>query len=438
MTRINHTLFLLTTFLYSSIFLISCKKEEANVADNAKIEWMHVLDENLSGSTEDDRLMGQNGKVLTDEYNNIYLYYFSELPVKSVVIKCDPSGAIIWKSEMNDCIPLDMVLKADGHLALAVSNLPGFEKVVVIFDFDQNGNRTQHKVTQTGQGGSFGVLSASMYAMPDNSIVMSGVYLSQFLIGFPLSHEGYFLQLDGSYTKVWNFITAFSISTGTPLYEQTSIVPVSPGRFLAQLSYQGDQIQFDSLNYGYITLIANAAIENADTSFNYPTGYFKQSTVEYAGYYNKYSRGIIKDGTGYIHHFSAPSPTFPGAPLNTPVTNGFIKIGDDGAIKDTIPFAMPEGYRIISCNKGADGFLMTAYKTGAIDVAGDFSANQTLFLIGNNNWQVTSTFKFQEFYSDFFPSAAPTTDGGYVIMGKVQSFNGPQNKLILIKWKNNY
>jgi hypothetical protein len=278
-----------------------------------------------------------------------------------------------------------------------------------------------------------------MYALPDNSIAMSGVYLSQFLVGFPVSHEAYILQLDGSYNKLWNFISQFNFGAGTnSLFEQTSIVPISPGYFLAQASYKGDPVQDDSLNYGYITLIANAAASVADASFIYPTGYLKQSTGTYAGYYNRYSRGIIKDGVNNIHYFSAPTATFPGAPFAVPVTNGFIKIGDDGAIKDTIPFSLPDGYRVISCNKGSDGFLMTAFKTGAIDVAGDFSANQTLFLIGNNNWQVTSTFRFQEFYSDFFPSAAPTTDGGYVIMGKVQSFNGPKNKLILIKWKNDY
>ncbi len=440
----NHISALRSLILFTTVSILvmvsSCKKDDNVTADNAKIEWMKVLDENVSGSTEDDRFMGQNGKVLTDANDNIYVYYFSELPKKAVVVKCDKEGALIWKKEFPDCIPMDMVIKADGHLALAVRDLPGFDNVIMMYDLDQSGSTTQHIVIQANIGGSFGVLSASMYAMPDNSIAMSGVYLSQFLVGFPENHEGFFLQLDGSYYKIWNFVTLLALSNigGQLRFEQSSMVPLTAPHFLAQIAFTGDQAQSDSLAFGYVTLIANADSNDVDTSFIYKTGYYKQSTGAYDGFYNHYCRGIINDGMDYIHHFSAPESAFPGAPFATPVVNGFLRIGTDGMLKDTIPFDLPKFYRVISCNKGPNGFMMTAYRVGDIDVPGDFSANQTLFLVGDNNWQVTSTFRFQEFYSDFFPSASSTSDGGYVIMGKVQSFNGPQNKLILIKWKNDY
>jgi hypothetical protein len=184
-----------------------------------------------------------------------------------------------------------------------------------------------------------------------------------------------------------------------------------------------------------MTVLTRSDTSAAESTKFYNTGYFEQSTGNYAGYYNRYSNYLIKTSEGEnIHFFSAPSSVFPGAPFLAPVKNGFLKIGNDAEIKDTIPFYLPDHYRIISCSKGANGFLMTAYKVGGIDVAGDFGANQTLILSVDNNWQVTSSFKFQNFYSDFFPSSAPTTDGSYILFGKIQSYNGPKNNLTLIKW----
>ena len=78
----------------------------------------------------------------------------------------------------------------------------------------------------------------------------------------------------------------------------------------------------------------------------------------------------------------------------------------------------------------------THYKAGVANGSSDFSAEHTLFLTGGTDWQVTDKFSLQQFYSDYFFSNAPTSDGGFISMGRIQSFNGPTNKLVLVKWKN--
>ena len=419
----------LIPFLFSA-----CKKDNTEIPVKAKVEWMKVLDESVSGNMKDDALLGQNGRVLTDAYDNIYVYYFSSQPKSAIVLKCDPHGAILWRTVIGDCIPMDMALKPDGHLALAVRDFPGNENVITLFDFAPDGTMNQYRIVHVTIGGSFGVLNATMFAMQDNSILISGVYLSQFFVGGPVTHEGYFLRLNPNYVKEYNFITLFLNFGTTKSFEQTSILPVSNNQFIAQLSYKGDEVQSDSLTYGYFTVLSDPDTSLADTSFYYNTGFYKQSSGNYGGFYNRYSDRMIKSGAYNIHHFSAPVSVTPGGTFSTPVTNGFIRIGDDAQIIDTIPFNLPEGYRVLSCNKGANGFLMTAYKARAFDVPGDYSAYQTLFLVVDNNWQINSRFSFQEFYSDVFPSCAPTSDNGYIIMGKVQSFNGPAYKLVLMKW----
>jgi len=422
----------LSSFVF---FFSSCKKDNTEIPVKAKVEWMKVLDESVSGNMKDDALLGQNGRVLTDANDNIYVYYYSSQPRSAIVLKCDPNGSVLWRKVIDDCIPMDMALKPDGHLALAVRDFPGNENVLTIFDFAEDGTMNHYRIVHVNIGGSFGVINATMYAMQDNSILISGVYLSQFFVGGAVTHEGYFLRLDANYVKIYNFITLFLNFGTTKSFEQTSMVPVSNDQFLCQLSYKGDEVQSDSLTYGYTTVLTNPDTAEADTTIFYNTGFLKQSNGNYGGFYNRYADRMIKDGGYNIHHYSAPVSVSPGGSFNSPVTNGFIRIGNDADIKDTIAFDLPEGYRVLSCNKGANGFLMTAYKARAFDVPGDYSAYQTLFCVGDNNWQITSRFSFQEFYSDVFPSCAPTSDNGYIIMGKVQSFNGPAYKLVLMKWK---
>jgi hypothetical protein len=439
MVQIKHIVRLVSVLLVA-ILLNSCKKEETDLPVNANIEWMRVLDENVSGSTEHDGLLGQNGKVITDGSNNIYVCYYSELPKQVVIIHYDAEGNQRWKKVIPDCTPMDMVLKPDGNVAVAVRELPGFDQIFVIFEISADGGAiTQHPVIQTNQGGSGGVLSCNMIALPNNHLVMCGTYLASFLVGFPLEHTLYFLELDPSYNKLWNFITLFNVSlNGFDVFEQISLLPTSGGKYLVQFSAKANTSQLDSLSYKYCTVVFTPGATTFDTLFNYPTGYLIQSSGASSGYYNHYANGLMPDaGGGFVHHYSAPVSVVNNAPYTAETPNGFLKIATGGEIYDTVPFQLPPYYRIISSSVGVNGFLMTASKIGAIDVQGDFGASQTLFLTGNKNWQVTATFRLQEFYADFFPTSAPTSDGGFILMGKVQSFNGPVNKLVLIKWKDN-
>jgi hypothetical protein len=426
--------------------LNGCSKDEAEVAVESQIEWMRVLDENVSGSTETDQFLGQNGKVITDDQGNIYLYYYQDLTRTAVVLKCDPNGTTVWRKTFNDCIPMDMVRRSDGDVVLAVRDLPGSEKIFVLFVIKENGQVLQLAVIHTPIGGSSGVLNGNMHVMPDNSIIMSGVYTASFLVGFPEDQIGYLLKLNQAYQKVWNFNTAFNLLglASDFVLEQNSIVPLQSGKFLVQFSVTSDAVQADSLTYGYLTAVVDedmgvmtpdsAGIETSNFTF---TGYSVQSSGNRGGYLHRYANKLIPLANGEtMHHFSAPVSLVPGLPANTPVPNGFFKVASDGiTLKDTVPIPLPNGYRLLSCSFSGSRFMATAYEVGAINVGSDFSANQTLLLVGDANFQTMHSFRFQDFNSDLFASTTPLDDGGFLIMGKIQSFNGPNNKLVLIKWK---
>ncbi len=426
--------------------LSGCSKDETDVAVESQIEWMRVLDENVSGNTETDVFLGQNGKVITDEQGNIYLYYYQDLTRTAVVLKCDPNGTTVWRKTFNDCIPMDMVRRSDGDVVLAVRDLPGSENIFVLFVIKENGQVLQLAVIHTPSGGSSGVLNGNMYVMPDNSIVMSGAYTASFLIGFPEDQIGYVLKLNQAYQKVWNFNTAFNLlGLGSDfVMEQNSIVPLQSGKYLMQFSVTSDPVQADSLTYGYLTAVVDEDMgvvtpdsAGIDTSYFTFTGYSVQSSGNRGGYFHRYANGLIPIGNGeYMHHFSGPVSLIPGLPANTPISNGFFRIASDGiTIKDTVPIPLPNGYRVLSCSYSGSRFMATAYEIGAINVTTDFSANQTLFLTGDGNFNTIHSFRFQDFYADLFTSTTPLSDGGFLIMGKIQSFNGPNNKLVLIKWK---
>jgi hypothetical protein len=430
-----------------AFILNGCSKDEAEVAIESQIEWMRVLDENVSGNTETDESLGQNGKVITDQQGNIYLYYFEDLSRTAVVVKCDPEGTILWKKTFPDCVPMDMARRSDGDMVLAVRDLPGLADRLVIYVLKESGQVLQLPIIHTPIGGSSTVLNCNMYVMPDNSIVMTGAYMASFLVGSPESQNGFVLKLDQSYQKTWNLGGIFNLSLAVgsnSALEQNSVIPYQQGKFLIQFSVSTDPVQSDSVGFGYVTAIVDPDIgvinqdsAGVDTSIFTFTGYYVQSSGKRGGYYNRYANDLIPLGNGEaMHHFSAPVSLIPGLPANTPVPNGFFKIASDGTtLKDTVPIPLPNGYRLLSCSFSGSRFMATAYEVGAINVGSDFSANQTLFLVGDANFQTMHSFRFQDFNADLFTSTIPLDDGGFLIMGKIQSFNGPNNKLVLIKWK---
>ena len=228
------------------------------------------------------------------------------------------------------------------------------------------------------------------------------------------------------------------------MYEKNSIIPTKQGKFLLQFSVSTDPVQSDSVAYGYVTALIDPDIgvvtpdsAGVDTTTYTFTGYYVQSSGKRGGYYHRYANEMIPVGNGEaVHHFSGPVSLVPGLPANTPVSSGFFRIASDGVtVKDTVPIPLPNGYGLLSCSYSGSRFMATAYEIGAINVGTDFSANQTLFIVGDANFQTIHKFKLQEFNADLFTSTTPLDDGGFLIMGKTQSFNGSSNKLVLIKWK---
>jgi hypothetical protein len=354
-------------------------------------------------------------------------------------MKCDPTGNAVWKKTFPDCIPMDMVRRSDGSLVLAVRDVPGYQQIVVLYLLLPDGNVETHPIVHFPFGGSASVVNVNMHAMDDNSIVMSGVYLQSLLVGLPLRQEGFMLQLSSTFVKLWNYVLfQYNVlDQSYPLYEQNSIIPVPGNRFLAQFSFTGDKVQADGVSYGLLTMVVNPDTAVLDYYSITSTGFEVQSSGLKGGYFNHYADGLIGESGGQaVFHYSGPVSVATGLPHQGDIPNGFIRVAADASILDTIPLPLPEGYRILSCSFRNGNFMVTACKSGTVDVTSDFRAYQTLFLTGNSGWETTRSFTLQEFYSDFLSSSAPTSDGGFVLMGKIQSFNGPNNQLILIKWKN--
>ena len=411
-------------------FVFSCKKENTVISSSGQTQWMRVLTDTISSSTDDELYPGENGKVLTNNADEIFLYYYVRALSQTVLMKCDANGNAVWKKVFGNFIPCDMVLLNEGSIVISgtmanKATMP-WNKVYAIRPAGKIDSLYFSPAYYANMKSS---VNSTLYALPDNSIILSGAFDA---MNAPPSLYPCFVKISPSFTIQWrtNVYTGF-IFPAPINYGQSSIIPTGNNQFLFQFAQSVPENFVDSCYFGLKTGLLNANGSLASLTEN-PSGYFISSTGQKSGTQNRYCNGLMHDGNGdIIYHYS--SPRIFG---NTPkVPSGFLRIGSDAKIKDTIPIPLPNGYRIVSCVQNNGDFLMTAYKTGAMQGTNDFSAEHTLFLTGGSNWQTTNTFTFQNFYADFFPSAAPTKDGGFIIMGKIQSFNGPTNKLILIKWK---
>jgi hypothetical protein len=428
-----HIVLLLMMFLA----FISCKKEE-NISVKNDLEWIRVFEDTISRSTDDEMYQGLNGKVLTDKLDNIYLYYLNSNSKQSVVIKYDPKGNLVWKKIFPDCEPLDMVLLSDGSIILAVRFDPAMPNGLVLYAIRSNGTIEAFPTNILSSGSATSIDNALLYTMPDNSLLISGSFLDAW--GTSLVHSGYMLKTSSVLSNVlWrtaidlNTILTFQYSWLRLSFGQNSIVPTPNNQYLFEYAISDANLGIDSVNYGLVTGLLNSN-GTLDTMYFLKTGHSVSAFGRGEGYANRYCNGLyLENKNSPIFHYSSPQSFTTNSPE---IPNGFIRIGNDAKMKDTIPISLPNGYRIVSCVPGNGRFLMMAYKTGIISGTDDFSANHTLFLTGDGNWHVTKTFTLQEYYADFFPSAAPTSDGGYVIMGKIQSFNNPINKLVLFKLNN--
>jgi hypothetical protein len=407
----------------------SCKKEEQSAAVNRQ-EWMRVLEDTIFNSTDDEIFQGRNGKVLTDSSDNLYLYYYNGLTNQSVVMMCDANGNPVWKKYFPDCEPMDMI-KAGDDLVLAVSKSPLLPNGLVLYIIHPDGS-TETRTITVWNAVILGVNNACMATLLDNTVVLSGSYDHQNFVNGPIITSGFIMRLDGSFSSNWAYYLEDvpNLQLIAPRWGQNSILPLKTNQFLFEFSISRDKAQNDSCGYGLMTGLITPL--GTLTSLQYtPTGYLIRSTGVGAGYANRYCNGLIRNSSGAVYHYSSPDIFRPPGPARP---NGFLMLDDNGVATDTLDISIPAGYRILSCTRNGESFLLAAYKTGIASGTNDFGASQTLFLYGES-WETTTTFTLQGFYADFFPAAAPTSDGGFVMMGKIQSFNGTANKLALVKWK---
>ncbi len=411
--------------------LFSCKKENDVNNSSGQMQWMHVLTDTITSSTDDELYQGENGKVVTNSDDEIFLYYYVRERKQTVVMKCNANGITVWKKVFGNFVPCDMVLLNNGSIVIS-GTLPdkSINSWNKLYAIRPAGNIDSIYFSPAYYFNMKSSINSTLYALPDNSIIFSGAFDA---LNAPPSHYPSFVKISPSFTIEWrtNIYTGFNIPP--PIYfGQNSIIQTNNNQFLFQFAQSVPENYVDSCYFSLKTGLLNANGSIAYLKEN-PTGYFITSTGQKSGTQNRYCNGLMHDGNGdIIYHYSSPR-IFGNASPKIPA--GFLRIGSDASIKDTIPIPLPNGYRIVSCVQNNGRFLMTAYKTGGMQGANDFSAGHTLFLTGGSDWQTTNTFTFQNFYADFFTSAAPTSDGGFIIMGKIQSFNGPSNKLVLIKWR---
>jgi hypothetical protein len=412
------------------LFAFSCKKETEISTATASIEWTRVLQDTITFSSDDDLYLGRNGKVITDPADNMYVYYYASDRDQAIVGKYDPEGTLLWKKTFESCKPLDMARRPDGTLILAASLTGQVPNFLTLYSIKTDGTvEAKNDTLKDVIYSSSEIVNATISPMEDNSIVVSGVWKT-YIAGSNFNSFGtsQFVfkntpSLINEWAQYFGFCFTCPYTPNVPgrAVGTSAVALTTGGQYLVQFDRDADS-NGDPSGHSLLTVLLNAG-GIPDTSFNYNTSI-----------YNRYVNGFMKDyGEGYISLYSSPRV---GGQSSQAVPAAFLRIGEDARVHDTIPVSIPKDYRIVSCARGASGFMLSAYKAGAANGAVDFSGGHTLFLKGGSNWYATESFTLQEFYSDYFFSHAPVSNGSFVSMGRIQSFDGPVNKLMLIKWKN--
>ena len=318
----------------------------------------------------------------------------------------------------------------NGKILLAVSVSNEIPNFLTLYSIQSDGNTESVKDTLKNLFYSCKVINnATIFPAQGNSFVISGTWIG-YAAGSNFSFESsevFVVRHSELMVKDWSqYVTSFCFTCPYQVVwpdgdkDGSSIAQTSNGKYLFQFNTNSDGSLAPEGRNILTGILASDGIP--DTSFIYNSGK-----------YNRYSNGFMTDSNGdFISYYSSPRE---GVNFSQAVPAGFLRIGQDAEIKDTIPLNIPNNYKIISCTKGATGFLLTAYKAGVANGGSDYSASHTLFLRGGNDWNVAERFTLQQFYSDFFFSHAPVSDGSFISMGRIQSFDGPVNKLMLIKWK---
>lgn len=427
--------------IYLITLVSSCKKEETLSRDSDRIQWIRVLEDEMKFSTDDEFYEGKNGKVITDPEDNIYIYYYDKDQDKAIVKKYDPQGVLLWKKDFADCSPLDMIRLNDGSLILAVSLTNTIPNYLTLYSIKTNGTiENTNDTLKDFIYASSKVLNATLFATADNGVAATGIW-NGVISGSNATGTTtklFILKHNSDLTRAWTQYFGFTFPpgpvqlVGTPR-GTSSIIETNNGQFLVNFYMEDVGDWIDSSSYSLLSGLVNSD-GTQDTAYSYLTGYRVKSNGHSGGQINRNSKVLMRDFFGDFVTYYSMEQAISGS-VNTN-SSAFLRVGQDALITDSIPFKLPPGYRIVNCARSAAGFMMTAYKNGIASGTSDYSAAQTLFLTGSTDWQVTNRFSLQQFYSDFFFSSAAVSDGGFISMGRIQSFNGPNNKLVLIKWKN--
>lgn len=425
------------TFLFMAIaalFFFSCKKETTTTAPG-QIEWIRVLGDTISTSTDDDLQLGLNGKVVCDHDGNSYCYYYKKVKGQTEWIKCDGNGNVLEKHNIDQFAATDMVLLNDGSVVFSGFDPHHNYAYNILYKFNSDGTiqtiQTPPRIYEMTPDGY--TVNSSMGVKPDNTIFVTTVTHFIYSNGLPASYMGSFIFINAAFQVVNERAIVFSLYS-PELLSQNSVVPTTGNKCLFEFEETMDQQYHDSIYNGFKTGVYNAD-DTSLTILQHTTGYNVISHYNHKGAFYNYCNGLIDDGNGsYIFAISAPQYfDFVGSTFS----NAFIRLNENGIVTDTIPFSMPPDFRLFSVIKNQDQFLASAFRNGVVDGSGDYSSLHTLFLIGNSSWQQTNSFSLQNFYSDFFPSVAAAGTGEYILYGKIQTFNGPSNQLVLVKYKVN-
>lgn len=428
--RLNaiHLLILQGLFL---CLLSSCQKAKMSSNPANQTIWMRVLNEEQPLSTDDQTILGQNPKIITDQQDNIYGYYFVASRKEGVFIQYDPEGRLKLKKVFKGFSPMDMVQLKSGEIVLCGIDPDHVYKWYTFYKISQGGQVDSALIIPIHNNSSptWYSVNASMSLCADNSIIVSCVSHLSTSSSSPFKYIGSFVKLTSDLNVEWK--QELTHYTSNEVVSQNSIIETNTNQYLFEFALSIDKLFYDSAYHCLLTGLLNQD-GTMDTIYRNLSGFTVGSNGHKKGVINRYCNGLLDEkAVSFIYHFS--SPELLGGEMPS-IPSGFLRIGADARISDTIPISLPANYRILSCTQNQDHFLLTAYKTGVLSGTNDYSADQTLFLYGKN-WHVSKTFSFQQFYADHFSSAAPCRDGGYILLGRIQSFNGPSNKLILLKFK---
>jgi hypothetical protein len=426
-TKIN---FRLACLVLASL-LIACQKEE--VTTDSNLEWIRILEDNAITSTDDEMKAGQNAKVVTYADDKIALYYYSDRLKQTTVVRCDANGNPQWRETLPNFEPFDIVSLNGGGLVLVGDDPPKAEFGIKLYRFTAEGAKDSLKLFPSPGFTSQYEENACIIALSDNSVVLSGS-AAWASLGSTLFNENFFAKISPSFTLDWKV----DFSTHNPpaliddfnTYEmQNSIIETNNGQLLFQYAIEQNPAITDEVYFGLLTGLMSASGELINANY-YQTGSYVQTTNQREGHQNRYCKGLLADGQGgFIYHYS--NPLVFGQEPEIPA--GFLQLDANGRIQDTVAIPLPKDYHIVSCQVNRGQFLLTAYRTNVIDGTADFMAEQTLFLTGGADLKTSKTFSVQNLYADFFSSIAPTSDGSFIALGKVQTFNGSSNNVALVK-----